>query len=97
MDATFAAMVAGFFSIIITLISGVAFLHKESERRREADEIFRAEVRIEVAEIKSILGNEYLQIAPHMKKHEVIEGRLDQHGKRIRDLENEVLAMKAKG
>lgn len=94
MDATFAALVAGFFSVILALVSGLAFLSRQRASDREEDQRRWADLALKLSALEDKLDNDYLLRAPHLARHAAMEGRLDEHGNRIRALENDVRALK---
>lgn len=94
MDATFSALVAGFFSVILALVGGLGALYRQRASDREEDQKFRADLAFRLAALEAKLDRDYLLRTPHLAKHAAMEGRLDEHGNRIRALENDVRALK---
>ena len=97
MDATFSAIVGGFFSVILALMGGLAFLSRQRANDREEDQRRWAELSLRLGALESKLDQEYLLRAPHLAAHAALDGRLDEHGGRLRALENDMRTLKGGG
>lgn len=96
MDATFAALVGGFFSVILALGGAVAYLARQRDDDRIEARSMWAGLALKIEELKTRLDQEYLLREPHMQEHKMLQGRIDAHSRRILALENE-MASRRKG
>lgn len=94
MDATFSAIVGGFFTVICVLIGGIAHIDGRGNAMAETARANHLKLLEKIHELEDKLDKQYLLRGPHIEKHKAIEGRLDEHGGRIRALEDDVRALK---
>ena len=86
-------MDANIVAIVILLLFGgsnsVGYVLRRRERQEDQSIQQRrwAQLEVRLDEIESKLDREYLLREPHLKLHEIQEGRLDSHDRRLNSLE----------
>lgn len=97
MDGFMAEMVAGLLGLMALLVGGLGVLFKRwMDDSDERNVRFQADVKDEIRAVKAALDRDYLLREPHMKAHEALKGRLDEHGTRLSRLEERMVQLERK-
>lgn len=87
METIIAAIIAGFFSVILSLMGGLAYLTRQRAEDREEEQHRWADLCLRLGALEEKIDEEHLLHGPHMSAHETIDKTLDDHGARLKKIE----------